>query len=231
MVVVYPHCISSIYPTSNPATPRSGGQYMGARARRYQLALRPLDHPRRAPQRRWTLCQRNSAIKSSVFTSNKAAALAVCQPRQQSGQGETRHIYHAVETLRENGNIKSQSPGFRRAGTSNWHEWLRKQHVEVRHTTPFPRSIHSRPYLPHLALRKRSNGIPKGCQKERESTLRKSILCYQGNTHASNMTYSPGRKLCVLAQLRTGMARLNGVPSSGWSGTRTNARVDKRRKQ
>jgi hypothetical protein len=144
-----------------------------------------------------------------VFTSNKAAALAVGQPRQQSGQEEIRHIYDAVETLRENGNKVS----IAWIPSGGDFELARVAKEAARRSTkqgclPNRLPFRARPTTLSIAKaeRQRTERLPEGVGK-----YSKKVDSALPGRHTRKLydllTWKEAR---VLAQLRTGMARLNG---------------------
>ncbi|KAM6513243.1 hypothetical protein FALCPG4_18928 [Fusarium falciforme] len=144
-----------------------------------------------------------------VFTSNKAAALAVGQPRQQSGQEEIRHIYDAAATLRENGNKVS----IAWIASGGDFELARVAKEAARRSTKqgcLPKRLPFRARSTTLSIaeaeRQSTERLPEGVGK-----YSKKVDSALPGKHTRKLydllTWKEAR---VLAQLRTGMARLNG---------------------
>jgi ribonuclease HI len=145
----------------------------------------------------------------TIFTSSWSALLAVSQPRNQSGQTAIGQIYDAVRTLRKRGNrvLMSWVPA------QGEFELSKKAKAAARQATEQGRLPQIQPY------RAKSTTVNTARARQREKkTLPEGVGRYSRDLD----TALPGkhtrtlydafkrREASVLAQLRTGMARLNG---------------------
>jgi hypothetical protein len=144
----------------------------------------------------------------TIITSNRGALLATSQPRHQSGQSSIEEIYEAARTLRKGGNsismiwIPSQES----------FELSRRAKEAARQATELGRTPHGQ------CQQAKSTIINNAIAKEKTRTLPDGVGKYSKEMD----TALPGkhtrtlydtfkrREASVLAQLRTGMARLNG---------------------
>jgi ribonuclease HI len=144
-----------------------------------------------------------------ILTSNRSAAQAICNPRQQSGQGHIREIYDAIEKLRTNGNRVNLI-------------WLPPDsELKIQKTAKMSARHATEPYMtPQRGFAKAKTTILNRTRAE----LRMERKLPDGVGRQSRKVDSalPGKhtrllydqlswkEASVLAQLRTGMARLNG---------------------
>ncbi|KDN71873.1 hypothetical protein CSUB01_09606 [Colletotrichum sublineola] len=145
----------------------------------------------------------------TVVTSNKAAVLTLRRPHQQSGQEFIRCIYDSVEELRRNDNTLTVQ------WTATWEEdeLLKQAKAQAREATKEGATPHAQfPAMKSTTL----NAARSKCSPER--TLPEKV-----GRHSKRVDKAlPGRhtrqlydklswkESTTLAQLRTGMARLNG---------------------
>jgi len=144
-----------------------------------------------------------------LATSNKSAAQAIGNPRQQSGQGHIREIYDAIEKLRGDGNRVNLI-------------WLpRDSELKIQKTAKMSARYATEPYMtPRRGMIKAKTTILNRTRAD----LRMERKLPDGVGRHSRRVDSalPGKhtrllydqlswkEASVLAQLRTGMARLNG---------------------
>jgi ribonuclease HI len=144
----------------------------------------------------------------ALMTSNKAAALAVKQPRQQSGQQYIRCIYDSVQELREDGNVVR----VLWLPASDENRLLKRAKKEARKATR--RGATPEKEFPSMQSTTRSTARSK---VNADKTLPEKV-----GRHSKRVdTALPGKhtkqlydqlswkEASVLAQLRTGIARLN----------------------
>ncbi|RKK75488.1 hypothetical protein BFJ71_g17118 [Fusarium oxysporum] len=144
-----------------------------------------------------------------ILTSNRSAAQAIGNPRQQSGQGHIREIYDAVEKLRGNGNrvniiwLSSNSePNIQKTAK------MSARHATEPYITPqkgvakAKTTILSRTRADLRSERKLPEGVGRHSRKV-DSALpgKHTRLLYD------QLSW---KEASVLVQLRTGMTRLNG---------------------
>ncbi|KAH7460169.1 hypothetical protein FOMA001_g19697 [Fusarium oxysporum f. sp. matthiolae] len=144
-----------------------------------------------------------------IVTSNKSAAQAIGNPHQQSGQGHIREIYDAIEKLRGDGNRVNLI-------------WLpRDSELKIQKTAKMSARYATEPYMtPRRGMIKAKTTILNRTRAD----LRMERKLPDGVGRHSRRVDSalPGKhtrllydqlswkEASVLAQLRTGMARLNG---------------------
>ena len=144
-----------------------------------------------------------------VFSSNKSAIQAVSQPRQQSGQQEIRRIYEAVNRLTHNWNKVSLV--YVPSGAD--YEVTRAAKAAARQSTtegsvPSRRPTRTRGTTLGAARaeRWRQYKLPDGVGK-----FSKKVDTALPGKHTRQLYDALSwREASILAQLRTGMARLNG---------------------
>ncbi|KAH7462749.1 hypothetical protein FOMA001_g18433 [Fusarium oxysporum f. sp. matthiolae] len=144
-----------------------------------------------------------------ILTSNRSAAQAIGNPHQQSGQGHIREIYDAIEKLKRDGNSV-------RLIWLPFDSELKIQRIakmSARHATePYvtPRRGTSKAKTTILsrtrANLRRERELPDGVGRH----SRKVDSALPGKHTRLLYDQLPWKEASVLAQLRTGMARLNG---------------------
>ncbi|RKK21135.1 hypothetical protein BFJ66_g17708, partial [Fusarium oxysporum f. sp. cepae] len=144
-----------------------------------------------------------------IVTSNKSAAQAIGNPRQQSGQGHIREIYDAIEKLRGDGNRVNLI-------------WLpRDSELKIQKTAKMSARYATEPYMtPQRGFAKAKttilNRTRADLQMERKLPdgvgrhSRKVDSALPGKHTRLLYDQLSWKEASVLAQLRTGMARLNG---------------------
>jgi ribonuclease HI len=141
-----------------------------------------------------------------VITNNKAAASAVSQPRQQSGQEAIHRIYNAVADLRNRGNMISISWILDKKA-----ELARAAKEAARQSTEkdsIPKRRPSRALSATLSTAKREQSLKR--LPARVGLFSKKVDATLPGKHTRTLYDSLSwREARVLAQLRTGMARLN----------------------
>jgi ribonuclease HI len=144
-----------------------------------------------------------------LLTSNKAAVLSLRQPRQQSGQGYICRIYNAIRQLRKDGN----------AVTAIWiptHDGdkLKKTAKEKakKATRPEAQLQTQRPGMKSTMLSAaRSKRGTTSCLPEKVGKYSKKVDIALPGKHTRKLYDKLSwKEASILAQLRTGMARLNG---------------------
>jgi ribonuclease HI len=146
----------------------------------------------------------------SIITSNKAAASAVSQPQQQSGQKVIHQIYNTVADLRDNGNEISiawipldKKPKIAEAAKEA------ARHSTKQDSTPNRRPFRARSTTLSLAKRMMHQSYKK--LPEKIGKYSKKVDTALPGKHTRTLYNSLSWKEArILAQLRTGMARLNG---------------------
>ncbi|EXM13869.1 hypothetical protein FOTG_17687 [Fusarium oxysporum f. sp. vasinfectum 25433] len=144
-----------------------------------------------------------------ILTSNRSVAQAIGNPHQQSGQGHIREIYDAVEKLRRDGNRVNLI-------------WLPPdREVKFQKTAKMSARCATEPYMtPQRGFAKAKTTI---LNRTRADLRREKKLPDGVGRHSRKVDSAlPGKhtrllydqlswkEASVLAQLRTGMARLNG---------------------
>ncbi len=152
------------------------------------------------------------ALRSSrieLSTRNKAAVLTLRQPRQQSGQQHICHIYESIRALRRNGNTVTIR--WLPAGEESklWDIAKGKAKEATRQgATPQTQTPRMRSTTLNMAQSKRgtSNHLP-----DKVGAHSKRVGAALPGKHTRLLYEDLSRKEAgILAQLRTGMARLNG---------------------
>ena len=144
----------------------------------------------------------------ALLTSNKAAVLTLRQPRQQSGQEHVRHIYEYARTLRKNGNMMAimWNP------PSEENEVLKLAKEKAREATQrgaTPQTQTPRMKSTTLNVARFKLGTNKSLP-EKVGKHSKRVDAALPGKHTRRLYDQLSRKeASVLAQLRTGMARLN----------------------
>jgi hypothetical protein len=145
----------------------------------------------------------------TILSSNQAALLAVSQPRQQSGQVSVHRIYDAVRKLKERGNSVQSvwMPAQEESGPGKRAKVVARQATE-RGCVPQAQPYRAKSTTVNSAIAKLQGGrmLPVSVGK-----YSKSIDVALPGRHTRTLYDTLKRtEACVLAQLRTGMARLNG---------------------
>jgi hypothetical protein len=151
---------------------------------------------------------RSSRIE--ISTRNKAAVLTLRQPRKQSGQHHICHIYESIRALRTNGNTVAirwlpageEDKLWKIANKEN------AKHATRQGATPQTQTPRTRSTTLNVAWSKRStnNHLP-----DKVGPHSKRVDAALPGKHTRLLYNHLSRKEAgVLAQLRTGMARLNG---------------------
>jgi hypothetical protein len=144
-----------------------------------------------------------------ILTSNRSAAQAIGNPRQQSGEGHIQEIYDAIERLRGDGNrVNPIWPPFNGELEIQKIAKMSARHATEPYITPrrgatkAKATILSRTRADLRSERKLPNGVGRHSRKV-DSALpgKHTRLLYD------RLSW---KEASVLAQLRTGMARLNG---------------------
>ena len=145
----------------------------------------------------------------ALLSSNKAAVLTLGKPRQQSGQIYVSHIYESVRALWRKGNIIKTLW----LPTSEEHELLKRAKDKAREATqegsiPQTQIFSMRSTTLSRARRKRGTG---GCLPEKVGKHSKRVDAALPGKHTRQLyDQLSWKEASALAQLRTGMARLNG---------------------
>ena len=145
----------------------------------------------------------------AVLTSNKAAMLTLRQPRQQSGQAHVRGAYDSIESLKANGNTIAII--WLPANEEN--ELLKTAKEEARKATlegSIPRRKFARMRSTTLNIAQRkyktdNKGLPENIGKY----SKRLDVALPGKHTRQLYDHLSWKEASVLAQLRTGMARLN----------------------
>ncbi|KAM5528719.1 hypothetical protein FOXYSP1_19200 [Fusarium oxysporum f. sp. phaseoli] len=144
-----------------------------------------------------------------ILTSNRSAAQAIGNPRQQSGQSHIRRIYDAVGKLREDGNRVSLI--WLPSGGELKIQKIAKmsaRHATEPYATPRKGAIKAKTTI--------LSGIRAGMRNERKLSdgvgrhSKKVDRALPGKHTRLLYNQLAWKEASVLAQLRTGMARLNG---------------------
>ena len=145
----------------------------------------------------------------TVFTSNQAAILAVSQPQEQSGQTSIREIYDIVRKLRTRGNLIR----IMWVPSQGIFDLSEKAKETARQATERDQALQDESYQTKSTV----INVAKAEQKaekslpERVGKYSKEIDIALPGKHTQILYDSLNRReASVLAQLRTGMARLNG---------------------
>jgi hypothetical protein len=143
-----------------------------------------------------------------VVTNNKAAALTLRRPRQQSGQVNVMQVYKALKRLRKHGNIlkvvwKPMKEDFPLAKMAK----MAARKSTEQDSYPEKRIFRAKSTTLNLARKGQGNSLPL---PEGVGAWSKRIDIALPGRH-TRMLYDPLRpkEAGILAQLRTGMIRLN----------------------
>jgi ribonuclease HI len=145
----------------------------------------------------------------TIVTRNQSAIAAIRQPRQQSGQGLIMQIYESAKLLKQRGN----SIDFRWAPAESNFSLGPEAKAAAQRATKEIRTLDSRLQQAKsttikLAMNKQQGGrlLPQGVGK-----FSKAMDAALPGKHTRPLYDKlKRREACVLAQLRTGMAKLNG---------------------
>ena len=146
----------------------------------------------------------------SLVTANKAAVAATRKPRQQSGQEYIRCIYDSVGELKENGNVVT----IQWLPANNDHELLKTAKTEARKSTrkgtipqqQFPRVQSTTLSIAREKQKASNQGLPENVGKH-SKRVDSALPGKHTRQLYNNLSW---KEASTLAQLRTGMARLNG---------------------
>jgi len=150
-----------------------------------------------------------TSSRIELSTRNKAAVLTLRHPRQQSGQQHICHIYESIRALQRNGNTVTVR--WLPAGEQNklWEiAKERAKHATREGATPETQTPRARSTTLNIAKSKRgsSNHLP-----DKVGAHSKRVDAALPGKHTRLLYEHLSRKEAgILAQLRTGMARLNG---------------------
>jgi hypothetical protein len=144
----------------------------------------------------------------TILTSNQAALLAISHPRQQSGQGSIKQIYKGVRALSERDNtVRGQwVPSQRNLEVSGLAKRAAKKSTE-RGKTPEGQSPQAKATILHKMRQgiKANVALPQGIGKHSQD-----IDAALPGKHTKAIYDTLNKKEAgTLAQLRTGMARIN----------------------
>jgi len=143
-----------------------------------------------------------------LLTSNRAAVLTLRQPRQQSGQEHVRHIYESIRTLRKNGNVMT----IMWTPSSEENELLKIAKEKAREATQrgaIPQTQTPRMQSTTLNVARSKLGTSKSLP-EKVGKYSKRVDAALPGKHTRRLYHQLSwKEASVLAQLRTGMARLN----------------------
>jgi ribonuclease HI len=144
-----------------------------------------------------------------ILTSNKAAVLSFRKPRQQSGQEYIRQAYDAVKRLRRDGNVITLR--WTPVADENELKKIAKERAKEA-TRPGSRPQTEPPGVKSTILNAaRAKRDTARCLPENVGKYSKRIDIALPGKHTRQLYDKLSRKeASVLAQLRTGMARLNG---------------------
>ena len=144
----------------------------------------------------------------ALLTSNKAAVLTLRQPQQQSGQGHVRHIYESIRALRRNGNVIK----VLWIPSSGENELLNLAKEKAREATregatPQTQTPRMRSTTLNIARTKRGTS---SCLPDKVGKHSKRVDAALPGKHTRKLyDRLSWKEASVLAQLRTGIARLN----------------------
>jgi ribonuclease HI len=145
----------------------------------------------------------------TLLTSNKAAVLTLRNPRQQSGQEFVRRIYKLIAKLQRNGNRVK----FRWVSTSEDNKLLGLAKEQARAATQEDALLQERaPRMKSTTLNlARSRAVPRNTLPADVGKHAKRVDAALPGKHTRQLyDRLSWKEASVLAQLRTGMARLNG---------------------
>jgi hypothetical protein len=140
----------------------------------------------------------------TILTSNQAVLSAISHPQQQSGQGSIKQIYNGVRALRDRGNtVRGQwVPSQRNLEVGGLAKGAAKKATEPGKTPDRqPRTI-----LHEMKLRIKANrALPEGIGKHSKDV----DAALSGKRTKAMYNTLKKKETGTLAQLRTGMARVN----------------------
>jgi hypothetical protein len=145
----------------------------------------------------------------TLLTSNKAAALTLQNPRQQSGQEHVCHIYKLIQRLRRKGNQIT----ILWIPTSDDNKLLRLAKEQARIAigeNAIPQAQVPRMKATTLNIARSQNVTNKGLPEKVGKHVKRVDAALPGKHTRQLYDRLSWKEASVLAQLRTGMARLNG---------------------
>ena len=144
-----------------------------------------------------------------ITTSNKAAASAVSQPQQQSGQQVIHRIYNTVADLRNKGNSISIAwiPSEKKPKLTQAAKKAARCSTK-QDSTPNRRPFRTRSTT--LSLAKRMHQSYKKLPEKIEKYSKKMDVALPGKHTRTLYNRLSWKEARILVQLYTGMARLNG---------------------
>jgi hypothetical protein len=145
----------------------------------------------------------------TLLTSNKAAALTLRNPRQQSGQEHVCQIYKLIRRLRRNGNRIT----ILWVPTSEDNKLLSLAKEQARTATQedaTPQAQVPRVKSTTLNIARSQQGTSKGLPEKVGKHVKRVDAALPGKHTRQLYDRLSWKEASVLAQLRTGMARLNG---------------------
>jgi ribonuclease HI len=145
----------------------------------------------------------------TLLTSSKVAALTLGNPRQQSGQEHVCLIYKLIRRLRKNGNRIT----IRWVSTSEDNQLLGLAKVQARAATQEDPMLYTQ--LPRiksttLDIARSQQGTSKRLPKKVGKHVKRVDAALPGKHTRQLYDRLPWKEASVMAQLRTGTARLNG---------------------
>ena len=144
----------------------------------------------------------------ALMTRNKAIALTLARPHQQSGQQHIRHIYDAIKTLRRNGN--SLTIMWIRTGEENELLNCAKEMAKAA-SRPSAAPQKAIPQVRSTTLNEArcKRGIAKSLPAKVGKYSKKIDTALPGKHTRQLYDHLSWKEASVLAQLRTGMVKLN----------------------
>jgi hypothetical protein len=144
----------------------------------------------------------------AVLTSNKAAVLTLRQPRQQTGQEHVRHIYESIRILRKNGNVMA----IMWTPASEENKLLKLAKEKAREATQqgaTPQTQTPRVQSTTLNVARSKLGASRSLPEKVGKHSKRVDAALPGKHTRRLYDQLSWKEASVLAQLRTGMARLN----------------------
>ncbi|KAK1461393.1 hypothetical protein CTAM01_17121 [Colletotrichum tamarilloi] len=144
-----------------------------------------------------------------VFTRNKAAVLAIRNPRQQSGQREIRQLYSSMQALQRRGN-RFTLFWLPSAVESDLAQAAKAAAKESTRPSKTPQKRPARAYSTALRIALQSVRQKYGALPDNVGAFSKKIDIALPGRHTRELYDELSwKEASILAQLRTGMARLN----------------------
>jgi hypothetical protein len=144
----------------------------------------------------------------ALLTSNKAAVLTLRQPRQRSGQEHVRYIYESIRTIWKNGNIIA----IMWTPSSEENELLKLAKEKAREATQqgaTPQTQTPRMQSTTLNVARSKLGSSRSLPEKIGKHSKRVDAALPGKHTRRLYDKLSWKEASVLAQLRTGMARLN----------------------